>query len=148
MKLLLSWGFDNDDNFKNDSYLKNKDNLKKNTYIKGNMHIHTALDISYFAVFSNVTLLSSACSHISFQMLLNVFQSHILRRIFPPLYIFGLRMMNGDQFGSGRSQTWTKIPTIQVMKLIILRSWQAPYLPLRRLQLKQQLPGLSRQCVH
>ena len=59
MKLLLSWGFDNDDNFKNDSYLKNKDNLKKNTYIKGDLHIHTALDILHFAVFFNVTLLSS-----------------------------------------------------------------------------------------
>ena len=31
VELLLSWGFDNDDNFKHDSYLKNKDNLKKNT---------------------------------------------------------------------------------------------------------------------
>ena len=48
VELLLSWGFDNDDNFKNDSYLKNKDNLKKNTYIKGDMHLHTALDILHF----------------------------------------------------------------------------------------------------
>ena len=44
VELLLSWGFDNNDNFKNDSYLKNKDNLKKNTYIKGDMHIHIALE--------------------------------------------------------------------------------------------------------